>query len=43
MRKPVAVSSGAYYFESIFGEQRLTVWFNVCGGMLVALLIGGAL
>ncbi len=43
MRKPVAISSGIYCFESIFGEERLTVWFNICGGMLLALLIGGAL
>jgi len=43
MRKPVAVSSQIYYFESIFGEQRLTVWFNIFGGMFLALLIGGAL
>jgi len=42
MRKPVAVSSGIYCFESIFGEERLTVWFNICGGILLALLIGGA-
>ena len=25
MNKPVAVSSGIYYFESIFGEEKLTV------------------
>ena len=42
MNKPVAVSSGIYYFESIFGEEKLTIWFNICGGMLMALLIGGA-
>jgi ech hydrogenase subunit A len=42
MGKPVAVTSGIYYFESIFGEEKLTVWANICGGMLMALLIGGA-
>ncbi|MFH1241379.1 MAG: proton-conducting transporter membrane subunit [Pseudomonadota bacterium] len=43
MRKTVAVTSRIYYFESIFGEQRLNLWFNICGVMLLALLIGGAL
>ena len=43
MKKPVAVLSGAIYFESIFGNQKLTVWVNVFGGMLLALLIGGSL
>ena len=32
-----------YYLASIFGEQRLTTWINLGAGVLLTLVVGGAL
>jgi ech hydrogenase subunit A len=32
-----------YYLASIFGEPRLTTWINLGAGVLLTLIVGGAL
>jgi len=32
-----------YYLSSIFGEDKLTTWINLAAGVLLTLVIGGAL
>lgn len=29
-----------YYMESVFGEQKLTIWFNIIAGALMMILLG---
>lgn len=43
MNQPVTLSAGNYYLESIFGEAKLTTWVNYGAGMLILLMVGGAL
>ena len=40
---PVKAEAKNYYLSSIFGENRLTVWINLVAGVLLTLLVGGAL
>jgi ech hydrogenase subunit A len=43
MNRPVRAEAKNYYLDSIFGEQRLTDWLNLGGGILLTLILGGAL
>ena len=39
----VTAEAGNYYLSSIFGEEKLTTWINLGAGVLLTLVIGGAL
>jgi ech hydrogenase subunit A len=41
--QPVKIASGNYYLENLFGENKLTLWVNLGAGLLLALMLGGAL
>ncbi|BBO69599.1 oxidoreductase [Desulfosarcina alkanivorans] len=43
MDQPVKAGARNYYLTSIFGEKTLTVWLNAAAGVLLVLLMGGAL
>ena len=43
MNQPVKAEARNYYLDSIFGEKRLTDWVNLGGGILLTLIVGGAL
>jgi ech hydrogenase subunit A len=43
MNQPVKAEAKNYYLDHIFGEARLTDWANLGGGILLTLIIGGAL
>jgi ech hydrogenase subunit A len=43
MNKLVKAEAGNYYLSNIFGERKLTVWINLAAGMLLTLIVGGAL
>ena len=43
MNQPVAAEARNYYLGHIFGESKLTVWINLGAGVLLILLLGGAL
>jgi ech hydrogenase subunit A len=43
MNQPVKAEARNYYLDSIFGEKRLTDWVNLGGGILLTLILGGAL
>jgi ech hydrogenase subunit A len=43
MNQPVKAEAKNYYLSSIFGENRLTVWINLVAGVLLTLMVGGAL
>jgi ech hydrogenase subunit A len=43
MNQPVAAEARNYYLGHIFGESKLTVWINLGAGVLLVLLLGGAL
>jgi ech hydrogenase subunit A len=43
MNQPVRAEAKNYYLDSIFGEKRLTDWLNLGGGILLTLILGGAL
>jgi ech hydrogenase subunit A len=43
MNVPVKAEAKNYYLDTIFGEARLTHWVNLGGGILLTLIIGGAL
>jgi ech hydrogenase subunit A len=43
MNQPVKAGASNYYLSSIFGEGRLTTWFNLAALVLLTLLVGGAL
>mgnify|MGYP000330182788 CR=1 FL=1 len=43
MNKPTRSQARNYYLSSIFGEEKLTPWINLAAGVLLALVIGGAL
>jgi ech hydrogenase subunit A len=43
MNRPVKAAAKNYYLDTIFGEARLTDWVNLGGGILLTLIIGGAL
>jgi ech hydrogenase subunit A len=43
MNQPVKAEAKNYYLDTIFGENRLTDWVNLGGGILLTLVIGGAL
>jgi ech hydrogenase subunit A len=43
MGRPVKAEAKNYYLDSIFGEKRLTDWVNLGGGILMTLILGGAL
>jgi ech hydrogenase subunit A len=43
MNQPVKAEAKNYYLDTIFGEARLTDWVNLGGGILLTLIIGGAL
>ena len=43
MNRPVKAEAKNYYLSSIFGENRLTVWINLVAGVLLTLMVGGAL
>jgi ech hydrogenase subunit A len=43
MNQPVKAEAKNYYLDSIFGEKRLTDWLNLGGGILLTLIVGGAL
>ena len=42
MNKPVGLSSGNYYLEALFGEEKLTLWINFVALALIVLMLGGA-
>jgi ech hydrogenase subunit A len=43
MNQSVKAEAKNYYLDTIFGEARLTDWVNLGGGILLTLIIGGAL
>jgi ech hydrogenase subunit A len=43
MNVPVKAEAKTYYMDTIFGEPRLTRWVNLGGGILLTLILGGAL
>lgn len=43
MNQPVTVSTGNYYMKALFGEKKLTPWFNFAAGLLLLLMLGGSL
>jgi ech hydrogenase subunit A len=43
MNQPVKAEAKNYYLDTIFGEPRLTHWVNLGGGILLTLILGGAL
>jgi len=43
MNQPVKAEAKNYYLDTIFGEDRLTNWVNLGGGILLTLILGGAL
>jgi len=43
MNQPVAAEARNYYLGHIFSESKLTVWINLGAGVLLILLLGGAL
>ena len=43
MNVPVKAEAKTYYMDTIFGEARLTRWVNLGGGVLLTLILGGAL
>ena len=43
MNQPVRAEAKNYYLDSVFGEKRLTDWLNLGGGILLTLILGGAL
>lgn len=43
LRAPVPYQSANYYMTNVFGEEKLTTWINLGAGMLLAMLLGGAL
>ncbi len=43
MNQLVTAEAGNYYLSSIFGEDKLTAWINICAIVLLTLVIGGAL
>jgi ech hydrogenase subunit A len=43
MNLPVKAEAKNYYLDTIFGEARLTHWVNLGGGILLTLILGGAL
>ena len=43
MNVPVKAEAKTYYMDTIFGEARLTRWVNLGGGILLTLILGGAL
>lgn len=43
MGMPVRAEAKNYYMSSIFGEEKLTPWINLAAGVLLSLVIGGAL
>jgi ech hydrogenase subunit A len=43
LNQPVKAEAKNYYLDTIFGEARLTHWVNLGGGILLTLILGGAL
>lgn len=43
MNMRVKAEAGNYYLSNIFGERKLTAWINLAAGVLLTLLVGGAL
>jgi ech hydrogenase subunit A len=43
MNQPVRAEARSYYLSSIFGEKKLTTWINLAAGVLLTLILGGAL
>jgi len=43
MNRPTRAEAKNYYLSSIFGEDKLTTWINLAAGVLLTLVIGGAL
>jgi ech hydrogenase subunit A len=43
MNQPVKAEAKNYYLDSIFGEARLSDWLNLGAGILLTLILGGAL
>jgi ech hydrogenase subunit A len=43
MNQSVKAEAKNYYLDTIFGEARLTDWVNLGGGILLTLILGGAL
>ena len=43
MNTPTKAEAKNYYLASIFGEDKLTTWINLAAGVLLTLVIGGAL
>jgi ech hydrogenase subunit A len=43
MNLPFKAEAKNYYLDTIFGEARLTDWVNLGGGILLTLIVGGAL
>ncbi|XPV78007.1 MAG: NADH-quinone oxidoreductase subunit L [Desulfovibrio sp.] len=43
MDAPVQMSNSNYYMEKYFGEAKLTPWVNYVAGLLLLMVLGGAL
>jgi ech hydrogenase subunit A len=43
MNVPTKAEARNYYLSSIFGEDKLTTWLNLAAGVLLILVVGGAL
>lgn len=43
MNRPTKAEAGNYYLSSIFGEKKLLAWINLGAGILLLLMLGGAL
>jgi ech hydrogenase subunit A len=43
MNQLVKAEAKNYYLSSIFGEKKLTTWVNLGAGVLLTLMVGGAL
>jgi ech hydrogenase subunit A len=43
MNIPTRAEAKNYYLSSIFGEEKLTTWINLAAGVLLTLVVGGAL
>ena len=43
MNQLVKAEAQNYYLSSIFGEKKLTTWINLGAGVLLTLMVGGAL
>jgi len=43
MNVPTRAEARNYYLSSIFGEDKLTTWLNLAAGVLLILVVGGAL